>query len=116
MSTRSSSRRLVAGARPPDHSDHAGYNDCRHPVCLGACETRWARAVANREDDRPCLVARTTSWPAVKSCRCAANLVPGIQRGFGIARGALCPTSGSRISGPQNGLRMAIVGPFLTFR
>ena len=55
MSTRSSSRRLVAGARPPNHSDHAGYNDCRHPVCLGSCETRWARAVANREDDRPCL-------------------------------------------------------------
>jgi len=27
----------------------------RHPVRLGACEARWSRVVANREDDRPCL-------------------------------------------------------------
>jgi hypothetical protein len=49
------SRRLVAGARPPDHSGLAGHNHRRHPVRLGACETRRSRAMANRENDCTCL-------------------------------------------------------------
>ena len=53
-------RRLVAGARPPDHRDHAGNNHCRHPFRLGACETRWSRALANRQSDRPSLGRLTT--------------------------------------------------------
>jgi len=39
------------------HRDHARRHDCRHSLRLGACEACWARALANRQDDRPGLVA-----------------------------------------------------------
>src|SRR6267143_3271478 len=47
------SRRLVAGARPLDHSDPLGDHDHRAALRLGACEARRHGTLADREDDRP---------------------------------------------------------------